>query len=195
MKGNAREKKILYSGIAIAIVIIIYYAATELLPGDGGSLADKVEMQESLLVKQRELVGYREYYEGRINDAENDIEKIQTLLLPVSSSGAAFTELRRILTDFAAMSGVVITATSNQPEKKVENSDSLIKISVQIQVNCSLEDLVDFLSAINNYDKFLKVEDITINTRTENNRQMVITRPLRLVIAGYINVPPQSEAD
>ena len=195
MKASAREKKTLYAGIVIAAAILIYYAATELSPSGGESLADKVAKQENLLRRQRELVGREDFYKKQIEDAENGLEKIQTRLLPGNNAGNAATELQRVIDGFAERSGVVIMNKSPRPERKVADSDSLTKISVQVGLDCLIEDLVEFLVAINNYDKFLKVEEITIRTQAATaQRQMVITRPLNMVISGYISVPPPEPA-
>ena len=195
MKISAREKKILYTGIVTAVAIAIYLTATTLSPGDGENLAQKIETQESLLHRQRDLVGRKEFYEKRIEVAENDITRIRSLLLPENNSTAAGTELQRILSDFAARSGVVITQKSNLPERKVADNDSLIKISVRVTLDCSLEGLVDFLVAIKNYDKFLRVEEMTIQTvAAQAQRPMAIRRPLSMSVAGYISVRPPDES-
>ena len=189
MKVSAREKKILYAGAVIAAAIMIYHAATLFSPGDGEGLAEKVGTQESLLGRQRDLIGREDSYKKRIEDAENDLAKIRTRLLSENNAVAAGTELQRILRDLAEHTGSVITQTSNLPERKIADGDSLIKISVRIAIDCTTENLVDFLIAIKNYDKFLKVEEMTINT-TLSQKQYVVRRPLSLVIAGYIGAPP-----
>ena len=188
-KVSAREKKTLYAGIAIVVVIAIYWAVTSFSPGDGESIAVKVTEKENLLRRQKELIEHKDLYEKRIEDAEKDIEKIQARLIPVNNASAASTELQRILNDFAARSGVVIQTVNNLPERKVADSDSIVKVAVSIGVNYTLEDLVDFLVAIKNYDKFLKVEELSINAPPDP-RQVVVRRTLTMVIAGYINVPP-----
>jgi len=193
MKASAREKKILYAGIAVAAVILIYYVATSFSPGGGESLADKVATQESLLIRQRELIGREDFYKKRIEDAEDDLAKIQTRLLPGNDASTAVMELQRVLEDFAERSGVIITTRTPMPERKVADSDSMVKVSVRVGLDCTLEDLVDFLTAVKNYDKFLKVDDIQINTNL-TQRQYVIRRPLNMVIAGYISVAPPEPA-
>ena len=193
MKASAREKKTLYAGIAIAAIIIIYYVATSFSPGDGESLADKVATQESLLVRQKELIGRKDFYEKRIEDTEDDLVKIQARLLPGNDAGTAVMELQRILDDFAERSGTVITSRTILPERKVADSDSMIKVSVRIQLDCTLEDLVDFLTAVKNYEKFLKVEEIQISVNL-TQRQYVFRRPVPMSIAGYISVAPPEQA-
>ena len=195
MKANAREKKILYGGIVIAVAIMIYYAATSLSPGGDESLADKVAKQENLLRRQKELVGREDFYKKQIEDAEIGLEKIQTWLLSGNNAGTAGTELQRIIDDFAERSGIVILNKTPRSPIKVADSDTLTKISVQVGLDCMYEDLVDFLIAIKNYEKFLKVEEIRIDTQvTSPQRQYVIRRPLNVVISGYISVPPPESA-
>jgi len=196
VKVNAREKKILYAGIVIAAAILIYYAATSFSPGDGESLADKVTTQEGLLRRYKELIAREDFYKRRIEVAENNIDKIQARLLSGNTANAAGMELGRILDDFADRSGVVITSKNPQQERKVADNDSLTKISMRIQIDCQIEDLVDFLIAIKNYDKFLKVEELIINTQqSTQTRQMILRRPLTMTVAGYISVLPPEPAD
>ncbi|MDR0311070.1 MAG: hypothetical protein LBJ21_05750 [Acidobacteriota bacterium] len=188
-KTSAREKKVLYTGIALAIAILVYWASAFFSPGDGESLAGKVETQESLLRRQKELIGREDFFKKRIEDAESDIEKIRGRLLPGNNATAAATELQRVLNDFADDSGVLINTKSNLPEQKIADSDSLVKISVRIAIDCQEESLVNFLAAIKNYDKFLKVEEIGIGTVLQQ-KQLVLRRGLSIVVVGYISVPP-----
>ena len=181
-------------GIVIAVAILIYYAWELFSPGDGESLADKVATQENLLRRQRELIGREDFYNKLIEDAEKDIELIQARLLTETSAGAATSELRRILDGFAEHSRVEITQTTPQAEKKVADSDSLTKVSVNISLVCKEEALVDFLIAIKNHDKFLKIERLTINTQTSPQTKQLTLRPLTMTVAGYISVPPPEPA-
>lgn len=192
MKAGTREKRVLYAGIAIAVVIMIYYAATLFSPGGEESLEERVATQEGLLRRQRELVVREDFYRKRIEEAESGIEKIQARLLPGNNATVGTTELQRMLSEFAEQSGVVITTRSNLQEKRVAESDSLTKVSVRVGLDCTLEDLVDFLIAVKNHDRFLKVEEMAINTAVQQ-KQMVIRRPLNMIIAGYISIPPPPE--
>jgi len=200
VKVSAREKKMLYAGIVIAAAILIYWAWPE-SSDDGVSLSKKVENQESKLRKYREEIGLEDTYRKRIEAAEKDLEKLYDRLLPGNNSVAAVTELQRILNDFADRSGIVITSKSNLPDRKVVDSDSLIKVSVRNGIDCSNvaecrieEDLVDFLTSIKNFDKFLKVEEIVIQTSMQQNR-LRVRRPISMTIAGYINAPPPAESE
>jgi hypothetical protein len=186
VKVTGREKKVLGVGIVLALVIIVYYVATSTVLPDRERLRGEVETQQELLLRQRALLMQEELYKKRADDAEANLTKIKTRLLPGANASVAGAELQRTLKDYADQSDVEITQTSNLPERKVPDSDSLVKVSVRIDTNCTIDELVDFLTAIENYDKFLKVEELIIAPRLVQKRYEI--RP-SLIIAGYINVP------
>ena len=201
MKVSAREKKILYvgAGIVIAAAILIYLTNPEFLAGDGESLTEQVEQQEFNLRRYREDLGHEDLYKKRIEAAEKDLEKIYDRLLPGNNSVAAVAELQRILSDFADQAGMVVASKSNMPDRKVVDSDSMIKVSARIGVDCKdvancriEEDLVDFLTLVKKFDKFLKVEEISIQTSMQQNK-LRVRRPISMTIAGYISAPLPSE--
>lgn len=62
----------------------------------------------------------------------------------------------------------------------------MTKVSVRIDINCNLDQLVQFLTAIENYEKYLKIDECMINGFRIQKRFEI--RP-SLTIAGYINLP------
>jgi hypothetical protein len=68
------------------------------------------------------------------------------------------------------------------PPTKIQ--DLLIKVSVRVDTNCNLEQLVQFLTAIANYDKFLKIDECNISGYRFQKRFEI--RP-NLTVAGYIS--------
>ena len=55
MKINSREKRIIVIGICVAAAVMIYYAATLLLP-NRESLTQDVSLKKKMLLKQRETL-------------------------------------------------------------------------------------------------------------------------------------------
>jgi len=190
VKVTGREKKFLFIGGAIAAAVIVYFAfaATSLLP-DRATLREDVETQQGLLLRQRTLLARESAYKKRADENKADLEKAMTRLLPGDNASVAGSELQRILKEFADDSGVEITQKNNLAERKVPDSDSLVKVSVRIDTNCDLGELVDFLSAIENYEKFLKVEELVVNTNVSRAQKQVQIRP-SLTVVGYIDAPP-----
>jgi hypothetical protein len=181
VKINAREKRIIAIGICIAAAVMIYYAATLLLP-NRESLSQDVSLKKRMLLKQRETLTREEGYKKRIDQFSARVENEMQLLLPGDNPNVAAAELQKLLKDFADQSGVEITQKNILPEKNVQ--DLLTKVSVRIDTNCNMEQLVKFMTAIESYEKYLKIDECMINGFRIQKRYEI--RP-SLTIAGYIN--------
>ena len=68
------------------------------------------------------------------------------------------------------------------PDKK---QGMLTKISARIDTSCDIEQLVRFLSEIENYSKFLKIEELMISSFRMPVQGKYEIRP-NLTVAGYI---------
>jgi Tfp pilus assembly protein PilO len=103
--------------------------------------------------------------------------------------------MQKLLKSFADQSGLEITRINTLPDEKIE--DDLIKVSVSIEVNSDLAQLVRFLTEIQNHEKFLKIEQFQITGIQTQRRQQI--RP-SLTVVGYIRskepeankAPPES---
>jgi len=181
VKITSREKRIIAIGACVAVGVLIYYAFTILLP-DGEGLAQEVTLKKRMLLKQRESLTREESFIKRIDQYSGRLKGEMGLLLPGENPNVAGAELQKILKDFADQSGVEITQKNILPEKKVQ--DLLTKVSVRIDTNCNLEQLVQFMTAIENHEKYLKIEECMINGFRIQKRYEI--RP-SLTIAGYIS--------
>jgi hypothetical protein len=181
VKLTVREKRLIIICACLAAAIAIYYAVTLMLP-TSENLYQSVEIKEKMLRKQRETLSHVALYKTRQEQMSGQIETYRTKLLPGDNPNVAGAELQKILKDFADQSGVEITSKNILPDKK--SQDLLTKISVKIDTNCNLEELVQFIAAIENYDKYLKIEDCTISGFRIQKRFEI--RP-SLTVAGYIS--------
>jgi hypothetical protein len=183
VKISAREKRVVVIGAGIVGAVLIYYAATILLP-DREALSQSVALKKKMLLKERETVGREEFYKVRLEQYQERLNQSMARLLPGDNPNVAGAELQKLLKDFADQNGVEITQKSIQPEKKLPNG--LTKVTVRIDTNCSPEQLVAFLAAVENYEKFLTVDDFTVNGFKIQKRWEI--RP-NLAVSGYINAP------
>jgi hypothetical protein len=111
------------------------------------------------------------------------LDRDMALLLPGNNSAEAGAELLKLLKDFAEQNGVQIAAGNNLPEKKMQG---LTKVSARIDTMCDIEQLVQFMAAIGNYPKHLRIEELTINSFRMPAQKKYQIRP-SLTIAGYIH--------
>ena len=194
MKITPREKKFIYFGATVVAAMVIFYLIASLLP-DRESRAQQVETQKAMLLKYRQLLSQEEIFKKQVEQYTAHLEQDMKLLLPGDNPNVAEADLQKLLKSYAEQSGAEITRQNTLPDEKME--DDLVKVAVSVEVNCDLDQLVHFLTAIHNHEKFLKIEQFQITGfQTQRRRQI---RP-SLTVAGYIrsreseaNVPLESE--
>jgi hypothetical protein len=181
VKLTAREKRVTAIGACVVAAVLIFFAITLLLP-NSENLSQQVDLKKRMLLKQRETLSREAIYKARLEQFSGHLATYGARLLPGYNPNVAAAGLQKILKDFADQSGVEITMKNILPEKKIQ--DSLTKVSVKIDTNCNLEQLVQFIATIENYEKFLRIDDCTISGFRVQRRFEI--RP-SLTIAGYIS--------
>ncbi len=184
MKLTSREKLVIWIGAGVVAAVLIYYGATKFLPTDSGDLSQTVELKKRILRNRRETLRREETYRKRLESYGRRLDQDMTRLLPGDNPNVAGAELQKILKDFADKSGVEITQKNTLPEKKVQ--DTLTKVSVVIQTNCDMDQLVQFMTAIENYEKLLKIEEFIITSFRNPAQKRYDIRP-SLTVVGYIS--------
>jgi hypothetical protein len=180
VKVSPREKKLLIIGGAAAAAILAFYVVTTLLP-NRGELAAAVELKKRMLVRQREVLGQEEEYKKRIEAYRARLQQDAARLLPGNNASIAGAELQRVLKEIADQNGVEIVRKDVQREQKIE--DGLVKVSVRIETNCLPEQLVQLLASVGNYDRFLTVDELAVNSFRIQKKYEI--RP-SVTISGYL---------
>jgi hypothetical protein len=189
VKVTSRERTILIIGSIVAVAVLIFYAATLLVP-DSQNLSQSVDLKKRMLRSQREMLSREESYKSLLDQYKKRLDQDMTRLLPGDNPSLASADLQRTIKEFADRSGVEITQRSLVQEKKVQ--DTITKVTVRMETNCSPEQLVQFLALIENYEKLLKVDDMVMSS-FRNQRK--IEMRTSLTISGYISVPPEKPKD
>jgi len=188
MKISAREKRVLIIGGGICAAILGWYAATALLPS-GADLARDVELSKRRLLKQKETLQQEETFRARVTEYEERIKQNMARLLPENNPSLASAELQKVLTNMAAQAGVEITQKNIQKEQRLQND--LVKVAVRIETNCNAQQLVQFLAAIESYEKYLFLDELVINGYRIQRRYEI--KP-SMTVAGIISSPePKAE--
>jgi len=182
VKLTLREKRLILAGSGVLAAVLIVYAMALVLP-DSENLSRTADLKKRMLLKQREVLLREDVYKKRAEQYRQHLEQDMTRLLPGDNPNVAGAELQKVLKDFADQSGVEITQKNTLPGKKIQD---LTKVSVSIQINCDPDQLVHFLMAIENYEKFLKIEECTITSFRIQKRFEI--RP-NLTVVGYISTP------
>ena len=183
MKISVRERKILIAGAVVLVVSGAVYFGDRLLPGRSAQAAD-LEARKRTLAQQRELIALEGNYRARLEADRQRLAADHARLFPGDNPTIAGAELQKLLGDLAAQSGVDVQRKEIQRETKLQ--DNLVKISVRIETSCGLDQLIQLLAAVENYEKFLTVD--TLNITAFRIQKRFDIRP-SLTIAAFILVP------
>ena len=189
MKITAREKKVLMGGAAIVLAGILFYFGETLVPNQE-VLAKQVEGQKKALLRQREMLKREDFFKTRVEQYQRRLKQDYALLLPGDNPSIAGAELQRILRSLADQNGVEIVRRDIQREQKLQNS--LVKVAVRIETNCMPDQLVQFLTAVANYERFLTVDELAITSFRIAKRWEI--RP-SITVAGLIAVAESKPAE
>ncbi len=180
MKISARERRVLIGGGAIAALVLVFYVGTWVLPGREG-LSSEVQVKRRTLLGQKEMLIREAGYKARLEEYRLRIKQDLSRCIPGENSALAGAELQKVLKDLADQNGVEIIRRDVQREQKLDND--LTKVSVHIETQCALDQLVRFLAAIENYPKLLTVDEMTVSSFRMQKRYEI--RP-GLTVSGYI---------
>jgi len=170
----------LYVGGGITILVIVFYLASAWIPSREG-LSATVDYKKKFLLKEKETLSQEEAFKARVAQDEERLAQNRSRLLPGDNPAIAASALQKVLQDIADQSGVEIQSKTVQPEQKLQ--DNITKISIQLSVNASVDQLVRFLAGIENYEKFLRVEELNIqSTRLQKKDEI---RP-QVKVVGYV---------
>jgi hypothetical protein len=183
VKITARDKRVLIAGAAICVAGLIVYLAVSVIP-NGDDLGRMEQLKKAMLLKQRETLAQEEVYRLRVDQYRQRLKDDFTRVLPGDNANVAAAQLQQVLKDLADRTGVEITRKDIQKEQKIQ--DGLTKVSVRIETNCLPDQLVQFLAAIENYEKFLTLDLLAINSFKMQKRYEI--RP-SLTVSGYIMTP------
>jgi hypothetical protein len=189
MKVTPREKKFLVIGGSVAAMGTLLYLSLLLIPS-GAGLAGTVELKKKMLLKYKETLLKENEYKARIEEYRARLNQDLSRLLPYENPAIASAEMQRILKEMADQNGVeIIRRDAVQREQKVQ--ENLLKVSVTIETNCLPEQLVRFIAAIENYDKFLAIDELNINSYRIQKKYEI--RP-RITVSGFIAAPEAKPA-
>ena len=183
MKVSIREKYFLYVGAGALLLTLLVLFGDRLIPNQQEG-ASYVEYKKKLLVKYKETLGQEESYKARIEQYRQRLKQDEALFLSGDNPSIAAAELQKVLSDIAARNGVEISRKDIQPEQKIQTD--VIKVSVRIETNCLPDQLVKFIAAVEDYERFLTLDELNITGFRMQKKYEI--RPI-LKVSGYILAP------
>jgi hypothetical protein len=192
VKISSREKKLFIIGVIIIAAGAIVYAILTYMPDDK-DISRKLDELEKTYLKEQATLKKEPIFQQQKDQYVERLKEDKKLLLSSENPTVAGAELLKVLKDFADQSGLSITSRNNLPPENKKDV-MLTKISARIDTTCDIEQLVPFLCLIQNYQKYLKIDELTINSFRMPVQKKYEIRP-SLTISGYINMPEEKQIE
>lgn len=180
-KLKKKDKRALLAGTVLVGAILVVTLAVMPLLDANEQMASSLEQTKRRWVKSRQTIANQDAYRNRLRDIEEALNGLESRLLGAPNSNVAETRLLQILNELAEDSEVTISRTNPVPEQ-VEGSYT--KVTLQVNLDCGITELTDFLRAIVTHPKYLSIDEFTLNTGRTRRRQRKL-RP-RIRISGFI---------
>ena len=168
MKITSRDKRIIIIGVIAVVAVSIYYAATSLIP-DGESLSRQVEVKKRMLRSQRETLTRQNSYKLRLEQSRKQFEQDKTRFLTGTEATLAGADLQKVIRNYADQASLELNPSNILQEMKIQDLATKISVSINAPApnsTCMPDQLVQLISLIENYEKLLIIEDLTINSRS-----------------------------
>jgi hypothetical protein len=189
VKITPRERTSILIAVGALLLVGIFYAATQLIP-DSQNLSREVDLKKKMLRSQRDTLKHEDVFKSRLDQYQKQLGQDTTRFLPGENASIAGAELQSIVKALADQNGVDIPQRNIQQDKKIP--DIATKVSVRIEAICTAEQLVHFLSAIESYEKMLRVDELVISSLRIQKRFEI--RP-SMTISGYIRAVEEKPKD
>ena len=181
---SKRERRLVTGAAVFAGLFILVFGIILPFREASAEAQSDLEMQAQILDRSHKAVGKQAFYQqqlARIEAAEAGLEK---RLLDSPSVNVAQTRLLELLNTLADQNDVTITRSSPVQER---SEGEFAKVTLQINLECQITELTNFLEAIARHDKFLLVDEFSLNVGRTRRSQRNTLRP-RIRVSGVIRL-------
>jgi hypothetical protein len=196
VKVTSREKTLIIIALIVLIAVGIFYTATLLVP-DSESLSKNVDLKKRMLRSRRETLTRQDSYWQRLEQAKKQLDQDKTRFLTGNNATLAGADLQKVLRNYADQISLELNTSNILTEKRIP--DIATKVSVQINApapnsTCTPDQLVQFLTLIENHEKLLIIDDMNVSSRYGPSIRGVSRKyeiQFSLTVSGFIT--PQDE--
>ena len=184
VKVDAKYRRFIIAGFGlIAILALLYVIYGRELNIE--NYVDTLEEKKIVLSKSLGTIDLEGPLEVQLDQYKARLQQNMDRLLEGDNANVAGSELAKTLTDLAEKRGIEITQKSPVREVKMENS--LYKVSYKIVARCDSEKLVQLLTDIRNYSRFLTVEELSISVPRGRSQTGSLINP-SMTVSGYVYI-------
>lgn len=182
-KLHKRERWLVIGMVALAGLIALSYIPWTVHYANDTAQTD-LETKIKLLDRSQKSVAKQAAYSQQLKQIDEAEARLERRLLDSPSVNIAQTRLLELLNALADQSSVTITRSSPVQER---NEGEFAKVTLQVNLECQITELTDFLAAIARHDKFLLVDEFSLNIGRTRRSQQETLRP-RIRVSGVIRL-------
>ena len=178
---SEKDKKAL---ILAGVVIFIYLAIKLVISpmySSGEETRQQIKNKVFFIKKYYEILNQKAFYEEKRK--ANDLIKnsLAKRFLNQEKPALAAASLQKILEGYSRQSSVAIESARIEKPKYLSE---LLSVPVEINVRSNLKNLTRFLYLIENHEKFMIIEELTIRRANKKDPEELQSK---LLILGFIN--------
>ncbi len=179
-KLNEKDKKaLIVGGICLALYISIKFIAFPIY-SSGEEKRQQIENKVFFIKKYYEILNQKAFYEQKRKANESIKNALAKRFLNKEKPALAAASLQKILEGYSKQSSVVIESARIEKPKYISG---LLSVPVEISVRSDLKNLIRFLYLIENHEKFMIVEELTIRRSNKSDPEELISK---LLVLGFI---------
>ena len=176
-----RERRFAAIGATVASVYLGFNFGWVPLQESRSATRVAVENAKLELLQSRAAIGRHQGLQSDVRTVERERRKLESRLLPGDSPNIAGAELGKVVNRLTSQSNVEL---KKKNDREPTGHGPLTEISSEITIIVTIEELVDFLYAIENHQKELRVRSLTV--RPQNPRKPDGSLDVRMSISGFI---------
>lgn len=181
-KLSKREKRGIALAVGVTFVAVVFYVVVPFFQ-ERPDMGSAIELKQKQLQRAVTALQQEESYRLYLQTVENRLRAYDQELFVAKDAGSANGRLEEVVRDLAARNDVRITRSSPLPERKM--GETYTRISLSLNLESDIPQLVNFLYALSAYEKFLLVEDLKLNSFRSKNRTRI--QP-QLKVSGLIRL-------
>jgi hypothetical protein len=179
-KLSEKDRKALIIGTACLVLYIsIKFIALPIYSSEDET-RQQIENKVFFIKKYYEILNQKAFYEQKRKANESIKNALTKRFLNKKKPALAAASLQKILEGYSKQSSVTIESARIEKPKYISR---LLSVPVEISVQSNLKNLTRFLYLIENHEKFMIVEELTIRKSNKKDPEELKSK---LLVLGFI---------
>lgn len=180
LQVTPRDKKLLLAcGTVLGVYLLIVFALQPIF-AEQQRIDRQIQNKIQFITKYYEILNQKSYYEAKNKTNQQNRVALGQKFLNETKPGLAAASLQKILEGFAQRSGVTVEQVRVEKNKILEETPA---VPIEMSIRSNLRSLTQFISLLENFEKFLLVEEIVIRRINKSDPEELQTR---ILINGFI---------